>query len=173
MRWHRRLLISLFIMNVAWQCSADMLPHSLCRGGLSILCHGCSSRCWWWNSYVLGVWGEEQWHEQLQMSRATVENFVSSLRSRLQRQSTRMRQPIPLEEHVAIVVWWLPNTISYRVLAQLFGVARSTVAGIVIDVCLAIEAELLSSVVCPGPVLQVSILLNQYPCIMCSRVPLS
>lgn len=71
---------------------------------------------------------------------------------------TRMQSPIPVEECMAIAIWWLANTLSYRVLGQLFGVGRSTVAGIVIDVCLAMEAELLSPVVRPGPPVQMSVL---------------
>ncbi|KAL8182185.1 UNVERIFIED_CONTAM: hypothetical protein K2H54_046959 [Gekko kuhli] len=65
-----------------------------------------------------------------------------------------MRCPIPVDERVAIAIWWLANTVSYRLLGQQFGLARSTVAEIVIEVCLAMEMELLSSVIRPGPTAQ-------------------
>lgn len=44
---------------------------------------------------------------------------------------------------------------SYRVVGQLFGIARSTVAGLVINVCLTMETELLSFVVHPGSPAQI------------------
>lgn len=63
---------------------------------------------------------------------------------------TSIQAPITVKQRVGIALWWLANTLSYMVLGHLFGV-RSVVARIVIDVCLAMEAELLSSVVQPGP----------------------
>lgn len=61
-----------------------------------------------------------------------------------------MRQTIPAEERVAITLWYLSNTISYRVVGLAFGVARSTVATIVIKVCLVVEGELYTSIINPG-----------------------
>ncbi|KAL8181296.1 UNVERIFIED_CONTAM: hypothetical protein K2H54_053088 [Gekko kuhli] len=71
-----------------------------------------------------------------------------------------MRTPIPVDERVAIAIWWLANTVSYRLLGQQFGLARSTVAEIVIEVCLALEMELLSSVIRPGPTAQLIYMWN-------------
>lgn len=47
-----------------------------------------------------------------------------------------------VEKRIAIAVWWLANT-SYCSVSELFGVGSSTVAEIVVAVCLAIELHLL------------------------------
>lgn len=62
-----------------------------------------------------------------------------------------MRQPIPVEQRVAITLWWMANTTSYRLVREQFGVARSTIAGIVAEVCRAIQEEIFPIVVRPGP----------------------
>lgn len=76
--------------------------------------------------------------------------LVDRLRNRLQRQTTTLRKPLSPEECVAVALWFLANSIIYRLVGQQFGLARSTVAVVVIEVCLVMEAELLSIVVCPG-----------------------
>lgn len=89
-------------------------------------------------------------------SRSTFVWLTERLRPRLQRARTNMREPIPVEQRVAIAVWWMANNTSYRRVGEKFGVARSTVAGIVVEVCRAIEEEILSVVVRPGPAGRVS-----------------
>ncbi|XP_060094422.1 uncharacterized protein LOC132571642 [Heteronotia binoei] len=83
--------------------------------------------------------------------RDTFNWLVEQLRPTLERQSTEMREPVPVDERVAIAVWWLANTTSYRLVANQFGIARSTVAGIVVEVTLATEQELLTRAVYLGP----------------------
>ncbi|KAL8194249.1 UNVERIFIED_CONTAM: hypothetical protein K2H54_009693 [Gekko kuhli] len=58
-----------------------------------------------------------------------------------------MRDPVPVEQRVAVGIWWMANNMSYRAIGQQFGLARSTVAGIVIAVTHAIAEELLRRVV--------------------------
>ncbi|KAL8221416.1 UNVERIFIED_CONTAM: hypothetical protein K2H54_067258 [Gekko kuhli] len=57
-----------------------------------------------------------------------------------------MHVPISME-CVAVVVWWMANTMSYRTVAQQFSLAWSTVAGIVVEVTHAITERLLDRVV--------------------------
>lgn len=83
--------------------------------------------------------------------RSTFRWLAERLRPRLQRVQTVMREPIPVEQRLAIALWWMANTTSYRMVREQFGVARSTIAGIVAEVCLAIQEELLAIVVRPGP----------------------
>ncbi|KAL8172645.1 UNVERIFIED_CONTAM: hypothetical protein K2H54_004720 [Gekko kuhli] len=52
-----------------------------------------------------------------------------------------------MERRVAVAVWWMANTMSYRTVGQQFGLARSTVAGIVLEVTRAITERLLDRVV--------------------------
>ncbi|KAL8207072.1 UNVERIFIED_CONTAM: hypothetical protein K2H54_043484 [Gekko kuhli] len=58
-----------------------------------------------------------------------------------------MRAPVSVERHVAVAVWWVANNMSYRAVAHQFGLARSTVAGIVVEVTQAITEQLLERVV--------------------------
>lgn len=74
-----------------------------------------------------------------------------ALRNRLLHESTSMRDPISVEEQIAIALWYLANTTSYRLIGQLFGLGKLTVATIVIEVCVAMEAELYSMIVRLGP----------------------
>lgn len=102
------------------------------------------------------LWEDEQWKENFRMNRQKFMWIVDRVRSRLERRSTRLHDPLPVDERLAVVLWFLANSITYRLVAQQFGLARSTVAVVVIEVCLALEAELLSTVVCPGPPAEVS-----------------
>lgn len=86
------------------------------------------------------------------------------LRPRLGRRSTILRVPISTEERVAIALWFLANTLSYRLVGQQFSIARSTVAGILTGVCLEKELELLSLVVKPSPPAEVNNAQNFFQC---------
>lgn len=110
----------------------------------------------WWAKFVSRIWGDEQWIKNFRMSRGTFSWLLERMRPSLERQTTHMRDTIAPDERLAIALWFLANTLSYRLVGQQFGIARSTVAGIVVDVCLAMENTLLSSVVRPGPYVEVS-----------------
>lgn len=99
----------------------------LCRM-VGYYCHAC-----------LGRWTLEHFW----MTRETVSKEASTLRVSLERQNTSMRQSVPVGKWVAIAVWWLANITSYSYVSQLFGVDYSTVAKIVVEVCLAIDLHLL------------------------------
>ncbi|KAL8169302.1 UNVERIFIED_CONTAM: hypothetical protein K2H54_043744 [Gekko kuhli] len=58
-----------------------------------------------------------------------------------------MRFPVSMERHVAVAVWWMANTMSYRAVGHQFGLAWSTVAGIVVEVTRSITEWLLERVV--------------------------
>ncbi|XP_054842101.1 uncharacterized protein LOC129334205 [Eublepharis macularius] len=61
-----------------------------------------------------------------------------------------MRQPIPVEKRVAIAIWYLANANCYREVREQFGVGLSTVGEIVLEVCCAMELDLLRKTVCLG-----------------------
>lgn len=63
-----------------------------------------------------------------------------------------MKEAILLQEWVAITVWWFANTSCYKLVSNQFGIAWSTVAGMVVEVCQAMELECLSRTVCLGRV---------------------
>ncbi|XP_015282244.1 PREDICTED: putative nuclease HARBI1 [Gekko japonicus] len=106
----------------------------------------------WWEKFVAEVWDADRWIENFRMSRGTLFSIVEVLRPRIERQRTVMRAPIATEKRVAITVWWLANKECYRIVGQQFGVARSTVAEIVLEVCFAIDVDLLRKTVCLGEV---------------------
>ncbi|KAM6471782.1 uncharacterized protein PHA67_002021 [Liasis olivaceus] len=104
----------------------------------------------WWKDLLTGEWGDEKWLENFRMTKKTLFDIADLLRPTLQRQLTVMRQPISVEKRVAIAVWWLATMASYREVAHHFGVGRSTVGAIVLEVCFAIEHVLLKDVICLG-----------------------
>lgn len=104
----------------------------------------------WWEQFIRLTWDEEQWIENFRMSRATFFEIVEALRPRLQRQTTNMREPIPVEKRVAIAIWYLANANCYREVREQFGVGLSTVGEIVLEVCCAMELDLLRKTVCLG-----------------------
>uniref|UniRef100_K7F2G0 DDE Tnp4 domain-containing protein n=1 Tax=Pelodiscus sinensis TaxID=13735 RepID=K7F2G0_PELSI len=65
----------------------------------------------------------------------------------LQRTATRLRAPISVNKRVAIVLWKLATPDSYRSVAHQFGVERSTVGVIVIQVVHAINDVLLPRII--------------------------
>lgn len=58
-----------------------------------------------------------------------------------------MRTPINPEERVAITLYWLADTGGFSRVSDAFGVARSTISGIVSEVCSAMEEELLGQII--------------------------
>ncbi|KAL8207040.1 UNVERIFIED_CONTAM: hypothetical protein K2H54_040509 [Gekko kuhli] len=79
--------------------------------------------------------------------RSTFNWLVDALRDVLHRRRTEMRAPVSVERRVAVAVWWMANNMSYRAVAHQFGLVRSTVAGIVVEVTGAITERLLERVV--------------------------
>ncbi|XP_015276416.1 PREDICTED: putative nuclease HARBI1 [Gekko japonicus] len=155
----RSRMVRLLYRRFRKRVQVRQVPQSRARFLLQRLAETSGYRRWWvyprstdwWDSFVLRVWGEEKWLENFRMTRATFHWLVDCLCGRIERQGTNMRMPIPMEERVAITIWWLANTNCYRQVGEHFGLARSTIAGIVVEVCLAIELELLESVIRPGP----------------------
>ncbi|XP_063152340.1 uncharacterized protein LOC134492110 [Candoia aspera] len=96
----------------------------------------------WWETFVLENLEDEKWVEHFRMSKGTLFEIADLLRPQLHRQRTIMREAISVEKRVAIAVWWLSNLECYREVAVQFGVGRSTVGEIVLEVCFAIEHQL-------------------------------
>ncbi|KAL8211757.1 UNVERIFIED_CONTAM: hypothetical protein K2H54_015488 [Gekko kuhli] len=78
-------------------------------------------RQWWvyprsnelWNVYARVIWEDEECLARFQMTWATFQWLVDCLQPHLQYQATVMREPISVEERVAIAIAWLGNTLSY------------------------------------------------------------
>ncbi|KAL8221061.1 UNVERIFIED_CONTAM: hypothetical protein K2H54_058119 [Gekko kuhli] len=96
---------------------------------------------------VLAIMAAEAHLQQFKEAaqRSTFNWLVDALRDVLHRRRTEMRAPMSVERHVA--VWWMANNMSYRAVAHQFGLARSTMAGIMVEVTRAITERQLERVV--------------------------
>ena len=85
----------------------------------------------WWENIVLNNFGPHDWMQNFRMSRE------------LEKQTTRLRKPLSVEQRVTITLWILATPVEYRTVAHLFGVARCTVCVVVHETCEAIVSRLL------------------------------
>ncbi|KAL8165334.1 UNVERIFIED_CONTAM: hypothetical protein K2H54_040044 [Gekko kuhli] len=144
-----------FLFSQGVQARQRQARRRRCIRCLQILWEQLPGRRWWvyprssdwWDNFVMRIWGEEKWLENFRMSRSTFNWLVVALRDVLQRQRTEMRAPVSVERRVAVALWWMASTMSYRTVGHQFGLARSTVAGIVVEVTRAITEALLDRVV--------------------------
>nr|XP_016853197.1 PREDICTED: uncharacterized protein LOC103280956 isoform X4 [Anolis carolinensis] len=104
----------------------------------------------WWEVFVRETYDDARWIEHFRMSRSTLFEIAEVLRPKLERQRTIMREAIAVEKRVAIAVWYLSNRERYREAAIQFGIGRTTVGEIVLEVCFAIELLLVPHVICLG-----------------------
>jgi len=73
------------------------------------------------------------------MNKSTFDHLCNELRPHIARQTTVFREPVSVEERVAITLWKLATNVEYCTLASLFGLGRSTVCTVVLDTCHAIQ----------------------------------
>ena len=83
-------------------------------------------------------WTEREWRENLRMSRTAFEFLCRELSPNISRRYTNFRKAIPVRQRFAITLYRLADTAQYRIIANLFGVGKSTVCQIVKEVCQAI-----------------------------------
>ena len=90
-----------------------------------------------------GMHGENWWRENLRMSKETFQIICTELKPHIERQVTKFRLPVGVEERVAVTLWRLATNIEYRTIGALFGLGQSTVGEIVLDTCEFIVIHLL------------------------------
>ena len=66
------------------------------------------------------------WKEHFRVTRETFEFLCNLVRVKLQKQQTRFRVPVSVEERVGLALWWLSTGNSYRSCALQFGLGKST-----------------------------------------------
>uniref|UniRef100_A0A8C3FIS8 DDE Tnp4 domain-containing protein n=1 Tax=Chrysemys picta bellii TaxID=8478 RepID=A0A8C3FIS8_CHRPI len=106
----------------------------------------------WWDRIVLQVWDESQWLRNFRMQKGTFLELCELLSPALKRNDTWMRAALTVQKRVAIALWKLATPDSYRSVANRFGVGKSTVGVVVMQVAKAIVDVLLSKVVTLGNV---------------------
>ncbi|KAJ7324603.1 hypothetical protein JRQ81_017623, partial [Phrynocephalus forsythii] len=106
--------------------------------------------CWmfpgrskWFHEVVLPFWDDRLFMENFHMTKQTLFSIADKLRPYLFRNDTVMRTAVPVEECVAIGVYYLACKTCYGSLVHLFAKGKSIIANIVIEFCLAMEYVLL------------------------------
>ncbi|KAM9133168.1 uncharacterized protein ACDP82_009062 [Pangshura tecta] len=97
----------------------------------------------WWDHIVMEVWDDEQWLQNFQMRKATFMGLCAELAPTLRCKDTRLRAALPVEKQVAIAIWKLATRDSYRSVRNQFGVGKSTIGIVLMQVCRAINHNLL------------------------------
>ena len=77
------------------------------------------------------------------MSQATFLYVCNEIRPVIEKEDTVMRTAIPVEQQVAMTLWFLATNLDYRTIGHLFGVSKPTVCAITKEVCAAIVNILL------------------------------
>ena len=85
-----------------------------------------------------GTFGEMWWENNLRIKKSTFDYLCKELKPYIARQRTILREPVSVEERVAVTLWRLATNVEYRTLGSLFGLGTSTVCTVVLDTCRAI-----------------------------------
>ena len=81
----------------------------------------------WWEDVVNATFTSDDWLENLRMSKATFLCVYDELRSSVEKNDTSMRKAIPVEQRVALTLWFLSTGADFRTIGHLFGVSKSAV----------------------------------------------
>nr|XP_048696075.1 neuropilin and tolloid-like protein 1 isoform X2 [Caretta caretta] len=106
----------------------------------------------WWDHIVMQVWDDDQWLQNFRMRKATFTGLCEELAPTLQHKDTRLRAALTVEKRVAIEVLKLASPDSYLSVANQFGVRKSTIGIMLLQLCRAINRILLRRSVTPGNV---------------------
>ena len=86
---------------------------------------------------------ETDFIQNFRMSRVTFNYICQPLSTRLSRQDTQFRPPMSLRKHVGVGLYWLATGAAYRMLSNLFCIAKSSVCLIVHEFCKAVHHVLM------------------------------
>ena len=91
---------------------------------------------YWWDHIVNRTFSTRDWLESFRMSQATFVYVCDQLRSAVEKSNTEMRNAIPVEQRVALTLWYLATNTDYRTIGHLFGVSKATVCAAIVKVLL-------------------------------------
>ena len=88
-----------------------------------------------WERDVLTMFDDEDWKANFRMTRRSFHKLCGIMEEIMKPAEVIVRAPIPLEMRVAIVLYKLASCAEYRVVANQFGVHKSTVKKMVYQFC--------------------------------------
>ncbi|KAM9344403.1 uncharacterized protein KZ484_016733 [Pholidichthys leucotaenia] len=126
--------------RVLLECSNNAISAML-HSAPSLL-PGPSRRCWmrvrnkdWWERIVLKQFSDDEWREHFRMTRRSFDKLCGLMEGIMSPQDVTVRAPVPLQMRIAIVLYKLASCAEYRVVANQFGVHKSTVKKFVYCFC--------------------------------------
>lgn len=96
----------------------------------------------WWEQ-VNTNWTDYEWQLNFRMRKTIFQQLCDILRPHLQRQLTTFRNPVPVEQRVAIGIWRLATNVGFQTISHLFGIGQSTAVTIANDVASVIVNKML------------------------------
>ena len=96
------------------------------------------STCWF-DEYLFNIYTPEMFYDILRMRRRTFDRIVHDLRPFIQGQPTHWRQPVSVEKKVVVTLFKLMHGVSITLVADKAAIGKSTVHGILKQVCSAIS----------------------------------
>ena len=96
------------------------------------------STCWF-EEYLFKIYTPDMFYDILRMRRATFDKLVNDLRPFIQGQPTHWRQPIGVEKKVVVTLFKLMHGVCIPLVADRAALGKSTVHGILRQVCSAIS----------------------------------
>ena len=98
------------------------------------------STCWF-EEYLFKIYTPDMFYDILRMRRVTFDRLVHDLRPFIQGQQTHWRQPIGVEKKVVVTLFKLMHGVSIPLVADKAALGKSTVYGILRQVCSAISSH--------------------------------
>nr|XP_039248887.1 protein ALP1-like [Styela clava] len=142
-------LIMLFLMNERFKLCQVMLRRSRLNFLKKVYCictptkkRRRKRRFWkktrtseWWDRIVNQHFGNEDWIENFRVSWSTFQYIVEQVRPYMSPKQNWVRPPLPVEKRVAVALYKLASCCEYRVVANIFGIAKCTVHACVYQFC--------------------------------------
>ena len=88
-------------------------------------------------------WNDQDWKENFRISRVAFEYLTMELSPIISKRDTNFRKAISARQRLAVTLCRLADNATYRTIANLFAIGKSTVCEIVVQVCNAIVQFLL------------------------------
>ena len=96
------------------------------------------STCWF-EEYLFNIYTPDMFYDILRMRRRTFDRIVHDLRPFIQGQHTHWREPVGVEKKVVVTLFKLMHGVSIPLVADKAAIGKSTVHGIIRQVCSAIS----------------------------------